>query len=147
MPDHCPTDSRLTLKPKNAQLTPHSQHSISYRRMLTARPFWVVLALSYSYDFGNYLLLTGVPKFMHQVLGFQLQATGWLAALPLLAATACSLTAAAVGDAAVRGAWLPLLWLRRVFVLICECGDPDRPTFNTDFPNAGQNFCGVITSS
>lgn len=89
--------------------------------MLTSLPFWAALLLNFSNDWGLYFLMTAVPKFVNQVLGFRLDSTGLLAAVPYLAALLGNALFATVGDW-VRGRdGVSVLGLRKGFLVICEC--------------------------
>lgn len=71
-------------------------------------------------EFGFYFMLSGVPKFMHQVLGYELQETGLLAALPLIANIGVCMAAGPLGDRLIRSGRMSLLGVRKMFVLFCE---------------------------
>lgn len=89
--------------------------------MLRSLPFWVVLLMHCSDEFGFYFMLSGVPKFMHQVLGFELQDTGLLAALPLVVNACVCLGAGPLGDRLIGSKRISRLCVRKIFVIFCEC--------------------------
>lgn len=55
-----------------------------YLSIFTSLPFWALQILHIGNLWGLYLQLTGVPKFMSEVVGFDLRSAGGLAALPHL---------------------------------------------------------------
>ncbi|KAL1497206.1 hypothetical protein ABEB36_008203 [Hypothenemus hampei] len=55
-----------------------------YLKMFTSLPFWSLCILHFGNLWGLYLQITGVPKFMVEVIGFNIKASGGLAALPHL---------------------------------------------------------------
>ncbi|XP_068081205.1 vesicular glutamate transporter 1 [Anabrus simplex] len=55
-----------------------------WKRFLTSLPVWAIIIAHFSENWGFYTLLTGLPTFMKDVLHFDLQQMGWLAALPYL---------------------------------------------------------------
>ncbi|XP_066153492.1 sialin-like isoform X2 [Euwallacea fornicatus] len=55
-----------------------------YLKMFKSLPFWSLCILHFGNLWGLYLQITGVPKFMVEVIGFNIKASGGLAAMPHL---------------------------------------------------------------
>ncbi|KAF2887772.1 hypothetical protein ILUMI_18401, partial [Ignelater luminosus] len=56
-----------------------------WRSMLTSAPVWAVVVAHVSENWGFYTLLTQLPKFMKDILHFELGKTGIMSAIPYLA--------------------------------------------------------------
>lgn len=89
-------------------------------RMLSSPPFWSLFLLHYGNLWGLYFLLTGAPKFMNEVLGFNLGKAGVLASLPYLARFFAGIAFGAVGDAMQRRRVWRVTVIRKVFCVFCE---------------------------
>ncbi|KAL3281330.1 hypothetical protein HHI36_004539 [Cryptolaemus montrouzieri] len=75
-----------------------------WRSIVTSMPVWSIVVAHFSENWGFYTLLTQLPKYMKDILDFDLAKTGFMAALPYLA---MSITLALSGQLAdwflVRG--------------------------------------------
>ncbi|XP_046750763.1 putative inorganic phosphate cotransporter [Diprion similis] len=58
---------------------------IPWRCILSSPPFWALVAASLSHDWGSYVMITNLPKYMSSVLKFSVQSNGLLSALPFMA--------------------------------------------------------------
>jgi len=56
-----------------------------WRKMLTSVPVWALAIAFFANDWGFYTLVTCIPLFMHDVLGFDMAKNGTLSAVPFLA--------------------------------------------------------------
>ena len=55
-----------------------------WKSMMTSKPVWAIIIAHFSENWGFYTLLTGMPTFMKDVLGYKLDQAGFLAAFPYL---------------------------------------------------------------
>jgi sugar phosphate permease len=69
---------------------------LAWRRLLRSRTMLALCAMYGSAIYGWYFYLTWLPTYLLRARGFDLQATGWLAALPLLA----------IGIGVLAGGWV-----------------------------------------
>ncbi|XP_028401386.1 sialin-like [Dendronephthya gigantea] len=60
---------------------------VPWKSILLSTPVWAIVAAHFCQNWGYYTLLTTLPTYMKAVLGIELLATGFLAALPYLAMT------------------------------------------------------------
>lgn len=67
-----------------------------------------------------YFLLTAAPKFMNEVLGFNLTQSGFLAALPYLARMLCAFAFGSIGDFILSRELLTVTQIRKLFCITCE---------------------------
>lgn len=76
--------------------------------------------LQFGSDWGLYFVLTGVPRFLNEVLGFQLASTGMLAGLPYLMRWLMSIVYGLVADACISRKLLSVTRLRKVSCIFCK---------------------------
>lgn len=89
--------------------------------LLTSLPFWSLLLLHYGNLWGLFFLLSAAPKYMSEVLKFNLSKTGLLAALPYLARMVFGFGFGALGDALLKRDILSKTMIRKSFCLFCKC--------------------------
>ncbi|CAH1971606.1 unnamed protein product [Acanthoscelides obtectus] len=58
---------------------------IPWKSFVTSMPVWAITVSHFSENWGFYTLLTQLPKYMKNVLNFELKDTGFMSALPYLA--------------------------------------------------------------
>ncbi|EFA03048.1 vesicular glutamate transporter 2.2 [Tribolium castaneum] len=56
-----------------------------WKEILLSMPVWAIVVSHFSENWGFYTLLTQLPKFMKEILNFELGKTGFMSALPYLA--------------------------------------------------------------
>lgn len=88
--------------------------------LLSSLPFWSLLLLHYGSAWGLFFLLNAAPKYMSEVLKFNLSESGTLSALPYLARMVFGFTFGALGDALLRRNVLSKTMIRKSFCLFCE---------------------------
>ncbi|KAL7301522.1 hypothetical protein TKK_0005956 [Trichogramma kaykai] len=59
---------------------------IPWKRIFTSMPVWSLIIVHGGNNWGYYLLLTGLPTYMKNILGFDVQSSGMISALPYLVA-------------------------------------------------------------
>lgn len=88
--------------------------------MIRSAAFWALFLLQYSSDWGWYFLQTGVPKFMNQVLGYNISSTGVLAALPYMARTLGFALFGLLADYVQKRGFMSVVCMRKTFCVICK---------------------------
>uniref|UniRef100_A0A915BNU4 Major facilitator superfamily (MFS) profile domain-containing protein n=1 Tax=Parascaris univalens TaxID=6257 RepID=A0A915BNU4_PARUN len=58
---------------------------IPWRSILTSIPVWAVYCGQFAGDWGAYMMMTSLPLFMNDVLGFDLTSLGFFSAIPYIA--------------------------------------------------------------
>ena len=49
---------------------------VPWGAVMTSAPFWGIIIAQFTYNWGSYTLLTSLPKYLHDVLHFNLAAVG-----------------------------------------------------------------------
>ncbi|XP_055372642.1 sialin [Condylostylus longicornis] len=88
-----------------------------FLKLLTSLPFIALLLLHYGNMWGLTFLITAAPKFLSEVLKFQLAKAGFLSSLPHLARLLLAFGFGAVADLIRRKSWLQTTKLRKSFCL------------------------------
>ncbi|XP_061692413.1 sialin isoform X2 [Syngnathoides biaculeatus] len=79
------------------ELSP-SGRSIPWGAIVTSRPLLAIVVAHFSYNWTFYTLLTLLPTYMNDVLGFSIQQNGFLSALPYLGCAACAVLSGQLAD-------------------------------------------------
>ncbi|XP_003376949.1 sialin [Trichinella spiralis] len=59
--------------------------SVPWKELITSKAVWAIIAVHTTENWGFYTMLTYLPAYMNDVLGFKLESTGFTSALPYLA--------------------------------------------------------------
>lgn len=91
------------------------------RRMATSTPFWALFVLQFGNSWGSFFLVTAAPKFLNEILGFQIGQTGVLASLPYVLRTVVAFAVAwAAQRLERRFDWVSVTGWRRLYSVFCE---------------------------
>lgn len=88
--------------------------------LMTSLPFIALVLLHYGNLWGLYFLITAAPKFMSEVLGFNLAQAGILASLPYLARLFSGFVFGQIGDSVRSKGLLTTTQIRKSFCLFCK---------------------------
>lgn len=91
-----------------------------FTSLAVSAPFLALIVLHYGNMWGLNFLITAAPKFMNEVLGFNLAHAGILASLPYLARMFAGLIFGAMGDSIRRANLLTVTGIRKSFCLFCK---------------------------
>lgn len=83
-------------------------------------PFWAFVVLHYGNLWGLYFLLTAGPKFVSQVLGFDISKAGLIAGLPYISRMFMGFVFGSIGDVFRKKQKVSVTVIRKSFVVICE---------------------------
>uniref|UniRef100_A0A182K0B9 Sialin n=1 Tax=Anopheles christyi TaxID=43041 RepID=A0A182K0B9_9DIPT len=89
-----------------------------WRGILTSKAVWALIVSSFSENWGFYTLLTQLPTFLRDTMHFELQAAGFLSALPYLVMGLLLSVAGYLADLCQIRRWLTTTQVRRYF----NCG-------------------------
>ncbi|XP_055314147.1 sialin-like isoform X2 [Sitodiplosis mosellana] len=88
-----------------------------FGNLLTSVPFLALTVLHYGNLWGLYFLITAAPKFMSEVLGFNIAQAGILASLPYLARLFSGFIFGSIGDALTKSEVMSVTSIRKSFCL------------------------------
>lgn len=89
-------------------------------KVLTSLPFWSLMVLHYGNLWGLYFLITAAPKFMNEILGFNLAKAGILSALPYLARAILGFAFGSIGDVIRKKELMSVTMIRKLFCVFCK---------------------------
>uniref|UniRef100_A0A1B0G4N9 Uncharacterized protein n=1 Tax=Glossina morsitans morsitans TaxID=37546 RepID=A0A1B0G4N9_GLOMM len=88
-----------------------------YWSIMTSTPFWGLILLHYGSMWGLFFLLTATPKFLSEVLGFNLSSAGFIASLPHLVRMLGAFAFGSLADWIRRRDWLTVTAMRKIFCI------------------------------
>ncbi|KAM6922920.1 sialin [Lycodopsis pacificus] len=71
---------------------------IPWRAIVCSRPLWAIVVAHFSYNWTFYTLLTLLPTYMNDVLGFSIQQNGLLSALPYVGCAVFAVVSGQLAD-------------------------------------------------
>ncbi|EDW10461.1 sialin [Drosophila mojavensis] len=86
-----------------------------YRQLIVSMPFWALTLLHYGSMWGLFFLITATPKFLSEVLGFNLSSAGFLSSLPHIARLLAAFAFGSVADWIRNKGWWTLTFTRKFF--------------------------------
>ena len=86
-----------------------------WKAIMTSKPVWAIIVAHFAENWGFYTLLTGMPTFMKDVLGYKLDQAGFLAAFPYLLMAAIVQSAGVLADYARTKGRLTTTQVRKLF--------------------------------
>lgn len=99
-----------------------SQKSVPWIPILKSLPLWAIVVAHFSYNWSFYTLLTLLPTYMKEILRFNVQANGFLSAVPYFGCWLCMILSGQAADH-LRAKWnFSTICVRRVFSLIGMIG-------------------------
>ncbi|XP_046394203.1 sialin-like isoform X2 [Ischnura elegans] len=96
--------------------------STPWRAILTSVPLWGLVFAQIGHDWGFYTLLNDLPKYMGDVLHFNISMNGYLSALPYLAMWAVSILSSWLADCLLTKGYLSTTNVRRIFSTTASLG-------------------------
>ncbi|XP_062375636.1 sialin [Sardina pilchardus] len=103
------------------ELSPTSDY-IPWRSILTSLPLWAIVVAHFSYNWTFYTLLTLLPTYMNDILGFSIKQNGMLSALPYLGCWLLALLGGQLADYLRETCLVRTVVVRKVFSLIGMVG-------------------------
>ncbi|GAB0093658.1 hypothetical protein DMENIID0001_088290 [Sergentomyia squamirostris] len=90
------------------------------KAMITSIPFISLIILHYGSHWGMFFYITANPKYMTEVLGFELDQTGFISTLPTIVRFFMCLVFGALGDFTFEQKLLTTTKIRKIFVIFCK---------------------------
>ncbi|KAL2083476.1 hypothetical protein ACEWY4_021249 [Coilia grayii] len=103
------------------ELSPTSDY-IPWRSIFTSLPLWAIVVAHFSYNWTFYTLLTLLPTYMNDILGFSIKQNGMLSALPYLGCWVLALMGGQLADYLRETCLFRTVAVRKAFTLIGMVG-------------------------
>ncbi|XP_054654024.1 sialin isoform X2 [Dunckerocampus dactyliophorus] len=123
------------------ELAPPSHRDIPWRAMLTSRPLLAIMVAHFSYNWTFYTLLTLLPTYMNDILGFSIQENGWLSALPYLGSAVTAFLSAQLSDYLQEKCFYSTVVVRKALTIVGMTGPA---VFLVAAGNTGCNYILAI---
>lgn len=91
-----------------------------YKKIFTSLPFWALNIAHFGNGWGLFLQVTGLAKFVKEVLDFDLKKAGFLSSLPFLLRLVCGFLFGTIGDKLIKQGKFSKNTIRKSFVLFCK---------------------------
>jgi len=86
--------------------------AVPWKKILSNKAVWAIIVCHFCHNWGTFILLTWMPTYYNQVLGFNLQDSGLYSVLPWITMAVMANVGGWLADAAVaRG--VPVTWVRK----------------------------------
>ncbi|XP_056291616.1 sialin [Pseudoliparis swirei] len=95
---------------------------IPWRAILTSGPLWAIVVAHFSYNWTFYTLLTLLPTYMNDVLGFSIQQNGLLSALPYLGCAVMAVLSGQLADYLRETCLCRTVTVRKAFSIVGMIG-------------------------
>uniref|UniRef100_A0A3B3XPW7 Sialin n=1 Tax=Poecilia mexicana TaxID=48701 RepID=A0A3B3XPW7_9TELE len=95
---------------------------IPWRAIVTSMPLMAIVVAHFSYNWTFYTLLTLLPTYMNDILGFSIQQNGFLSALPYLGCALMAVLSGQVADYLRETRLYSTVFVRKSFSLIGMIG-------------------------
>ncbi|KAM6997678.1 sialin [Tautogolabrus adspersus] len=122
------THPRISEREKNyittslkSELSP-SQGVIPWKAIVTSRPLWAIVVAHFSYNWTFYTLLTLLPTYMNDILGFSIQQNGILSALPYMGCAVFAVLSGQLADYLRETLLYRTVVVRKSFTLVGMIG-------------------------
>ncbi|XP_037542953.1 sialin [Nematolebias whitei] len=99
-----------------------SAGNIPWRAIVTSKPLWAIVVAHFSYNWTFYTLLTLLPTYMNDILGFSIQQNGFLSALPYVGCALLAVLSGQVADYLRETCLYSTVLVRKGFSLIGMIG-------------------------
>uniref|UniRef100_A0A3B4A4M1 Sialin n=1 Tax=Periophthalmus magnuspinnatus TaxID=409849 RepID=A0A3B4A4M1_9GOBI len=95
-----------------------STDQVPWRSILTSVPLWAIVVVHFSYNWTYYTFLTLLPTYMKDVLGFSIQQSGFLSALPYIGSATLVILSGQFADYQRETHNCPTVRVRKAFTLV-----------------------------
>ncbi|KAJ8681412.1 hypothetical protein QAD02_017199 [Eretmocerus hayati] len=93
-----------------------SGRSAPWGHILRSGPVWALILITVGFAWSFYMLVSDMPKYMSQVLRFDVESNGYMSSLPYVCMWLLSWLGSWASDAAVNSGWLSAIAVRKIGV-------------------------------
>ncbi|KAG5866032.1 hypothetical protein JTB14_029840 [Gonioctena quinquepunctata] len=98
------------------------KRNIPWKDMLTSGPLWALVMAQIGHDWGFFTMVTDLPKYMSDVLKFNVKDNGLWSSLPYLVMWLVSIGSGWLCDWLVSGGYMGITFARKFFTSIASIG-------------------------
>ncbi|XP_056147989.1 sialin [Lampris incognitus] len=95
---------------------------IPWGSIVTSRPLWAIIVAHFSYNWTFYTLLTLLPTYMNDILGFSIQQNGMLSAFPYVGCAVLAVLGGQLADYLRESCLYPTVVVRKAFSIVGMIG-------------------------
>ncbi|KAF0027708.1 hypothetical protein F2P81_020449 [Scophthalmus maximus] len=117
---------------------------IPWRAIVTSGPLWAIVVAHFSYNWTFYTLLTLLPTYMNDILGFSIQQNGILSALPYLGCAVFAVVSGQVADYLRETCQVPTVTVRKCFSLVGKETQPGYAGILLGITNTFATIPGMV---
>ncbi|XP_062319477.1 sialin [Osmerus eperlanus] len=114
-------EKRYIISSLRNELSPTVDH-IPWGSILTSMPLWAIVVAHFSYNWTFYTLLTLLPTYMSNILGFSIQQNGALSALPYIGCGVLALLGGQMADRLRENCLFSTVAVRKAFTIVGMLG-------------------------
>lgn len=92
--------------------------TVPYKDILMSWPLWALVVAQIGHDWGLYAMLTDLPKYMKEILHFNVKQNGLLSSLPYVLMWIVSMASGWICDWLILRKYLTLTTARKLFTTI-----------------------------
>ncbi|KAK2713724.1 hypothetical protein QYM36_009564 [Artemia franciscana] len=96
--------------------------SVPWKDIFTSLPFYAILIANIGHNWGFLILLTELPIYMKNILGFDIKSNSMATAFPYFLTWLASIAVSPLADLCKQKEWLSTVWIRKIFTLIGHMG-------------------------
>lgn len=116
------TDEEREFLEKELESVSKEQHSIPWRALATSIPMWALIAAQIGHDWGFYTMVSDLPKYMKEVLRFDVSENGLWNSIPYAAMWIVSMLGGWVCDWLIVKNYMTITVARRFFTCLAAIG-------------------------
>ncbi|XP_063235471.1 LOW QUALITY PROTEIN: putative inorganic phosphate cotransporter [Bacillus rossius redtenbacheri] len=95
---------------------------IPWRGIFTSVPMWGLIVAQIGHDWGFFTMVTDLPKYMNDVMKFNIAQNGYLSSIPYIAMWVASIAFGVVADWLIARRTLSITNTRKIFTTIASVG-------------------------
>lgn len=120
------SDSEKKFLNENVQALIHSEKQrlepVPWKALLRSVPLWSLIVAGIGHDWGYFSMVTDLPKYMTDVLKFNIRSTGLLSAMPYVAMWVASFLFGLICDFCIKRKYHSIMTARKLYTTIAATG-------------------------
>ncbi|KAF5284355.1 hypothetical protein FQR65_LT13572 [Abscondita terminalis] len=100
----------------------HENNDIPWKSIWTSVPLWALIAAQIGHDWGFFTMVTDLPKYMKDVLKFEIDENGFYSSLPYIVMWLVSLAGGWICDWLIHKNYMSITVARKFFTTVASIG-------------------------